>query len=358
MKFAIFFLSANSGAVLSTLKCFLHLTDKFPDLHPQLYSRAKPPLLTLVTGGHSEIQFSVLKHLEILLPRPTAQGIFDDEFRQFFVRYNEPPHIKHLKVKLIPFVSNDSNAKEIAAELSEYVTDVDAELSSRAIHAIGAIAMRVTTVSSDMTMRLVDLVDLDISHVRSESIKNLANIVRIFPAMKAVVVPSLARCLRRVDHQEAKSSVIWMIGEYAEDIMEAPYMIEKIIDSYDNDLSSSMKTQLLIATMKMFFKRPAEVQGMLGRILRFAINDQSDQDVHDRALLYYRLLTADINVASSLFQNSAHIPPASSTGYAYGIFSEDTTDDLSNQVFAEFNTLAVIYGVPSVRFIDEPFQKV
>jgi AP-4 complex subunit beta-1 len=179
----------------------------------------------------------VLKHLGILLPRPAARGIFDDEYRQFFVRYNEPPHVKHLKVGLIPFISNSSNANDIAAELSEYVTDVDSELSIKAINALGSIAMRVQSASASMTSRLVELIDLDIPYVRSEAIKNLSNIVRIFPDMKSLVVPSLSRCLRRVDDAEAKSAVVWMIGEFGQEILEAPYMLEPIIDRYPKFVS-------------------------------------------------------------------------------------------------------------------------
>lgn len=34
------------------------------------------------------------------------------------------------------------------------------------------------------------------------------------------------------------------------------------------------------------------------------------------------------------------------------------TDEKRNQIFAEFNSLAVIYGMPSVQFIAEQFQQV
>ena len=53
--------------------------------------------------------------MHLLTPRLHVQ----DEFRQFFVRYNEPPHIKHLKVGLLPLISNASNARDIASELGE-----------------------------------------------------------------------------------------------------------------------------------------------------------------------------------------------------------------------------------------------
>lgn len=39
-------------------------------------------MLTLVTGAHSESQYCMLKHLEVMLREPAAKGVFDDEYRQ------------------------------------------------------------------------------------------------------------------------------------------------------------------------------------------------------------------------------------------------------------------------------------
>lgn len=52
--------------------------------------------------------------------------------------------MKHLKVDLLPLITNPGNARDIASELSEYVTDVDAELSKRAIKSIGEVCLNLT----------------------------------------------------------------------------------------------------------------------------------------------------------------------------------------------------------------------
>lgn len=344
--------TANSGAVLATFKCFMRLANEFPDLQPQIYARAKPPLLTLITGSSFEVQYATLKHMEVILPRRSSKGIFDDEYRQFFVRYNEPSNVKHLKVELLPLISNDANAKDIAMELGEYVTDVDSELAKRAINALGEIAMRVASISQEITQTLMELVDLDIPYVRAEAVKNLSNVVRIFPAVRIHVLPLLAKCLRRVDDPEARAVLLWMLGEYGQEIQEAPYLLEPIIDNYAEESSAEIKLQVLTASLKMFFKRPPEMQAMLGRLFASAVNDTSSQDVHDRALLYYRLLSSDISVAESLFASLRH------AGTESGLFAEDCDTDKRDQIFSEINTLAVIYGMPSIRFIADKYQQV
>ena len=59
----------------------------------------------------------------------------------------------------------------------------------------------------------------------------------------------------------------------------------------------SVRLELLCAATKLFFKRPAEMQHMLGRLLEAAIADASFTDVHDRAMMYYRMLQSDVNAA-------------------------------------------------------------
>ena len=60
--------------------------------------------------------------------------------------------------------------------------------------------------------------------------------------------------------------------------------------------------------MKLLFKRAPEVQRMQGRLLAKATEDVSNQDLHDRALLYYRLLrsSADPKMVEKDRHNIAH----------------------------------------------------
>ena len=48
-----------------------------------------------------------------------------------------------------------------------------------------------------------------------------------------------------------------------------------------------VRLALLAAVNKLFFRRPPECQRLLGNVLAAAAAD-TNQDVHDRALLYYR----------------------------------------------------------------------
>lgn len=197
-------------------------------------------MLTLINVANNEIQNVMLEHLKVILHRRAAKGIFDDEYRQFFVRYNESQNVKYLKVSLLPLLANDINVREIASELKEYVSDVDIVLSKHAIRSMGSIAASLPSQSAEVVTMLVELLDLDINHVRSETITNLATILRIFPALSSLVLPAMGRCFKHVDESDAKAAMVWMLGEFGSALPEAPYMLEPLIDNYDEEASAKV----------------------------------------------------------------------------------------------------------------------
>ncbi len=59
----------------------------------------------------------VLSHIRLIVDH--APGIFDDEFKQFFAKFNEPTSVKALKMGILPKLANPANAREVVAELTE-----------------------------------------------------------------------------------------------------------------------------------------------------------------------------------------------------------------------------------------------
>ena len=70
---------------------------------------------------------------------------------------------------------------------------------------------------------------------------------------------------------------------------DAPYLLEPLAKGFAEE-AVPVRLALLAAVTKLFFRRPPECQKLLGRVLAAASSD-TNQDVHDRALLYYRCPT-------------------------------------------------------------------
>ena len=159
---------AHSGVVLGATKCFLAFTAGLPDIARQVALRLKTPLLTLCASSSPEVAYAVLSHVSLMIER--QPGVFDDEFKQFFCKYNEPGAVKALKVAALPRIASPTNARDIVAELAEYVGGVDAELAIAAVRAIGDIAVRVPPAAEVVVEALLELVEMDAEYVRSETV--------------------------------------------------------------------------------------------------------------------------------------------------------------------------------------------
>ena len=335
--------TSNSAVVLAATKCFLNLTDGLPELRPQVYLRLKTPLLTLMASASPEVAYCVLGHVLLLVKR--APGVFDDEFKQFFCRYHEPTCVKHIKMDCMPYVANPSNTNEIVAELIEYVSDVDADMARHAIRAVAEIAVRVPGAADRVVASLLELLDLDVDYVKAETMVAMRDILRKYPTRAADVLPTLQRCLHSIEEPQGKAAVVWMIGEFGQIIDEGPYLLEALIDGLEEDQEALVvRLELLTSTTKLFFKRPPEVQKMLGRLLKTCLADGSPACLRDKALLYYRLLSQDATAASTVVGGATE-PVVR--------FLEEEPDEGELQVFREFNSLSVIYGKPEEQFVTE-----
>lgn len=361
---------SNSAVVLGTAKCFFHLTERLESIQEQVFERMRQPLLTLMAGGSHEINFCVLHHILLMVGKKPR--VFSRDYRQFYNRYNEPTHVKYVKIDILSGVADASNVADIITELSEYVTDVDQELARRSIRAIADIAVStnfshgmpppgypnapdaygshaaaqaMSAMQDQIVDTMVDFLEMNLDYVRDESLVVMKDLLRKYPEKRHDVLDVLPRIIATVQQPQAKAAIVWLIGEFGQDMRRAPYVLEKLIDEFSEETSPAVLLELLTSALKLFFKRPPEMQSMLGRLLQAAINDSNHQDVRDRALLYYRLLERQAT------EQAAAIVAQFRTEEPVHQFTEMVESDLREKLFQEFNTLAVVYNKPSELFI-------
>ncbi|KAL6483274.1 hypothetical protein MHYP_G00081460 [Metynnis hypsauchen] len=187
---------------------------------------------------------------------------------------------------------NDENVALVLEELKSYCTDVSTELAQAAIAAIGRIGRTYTEKCLDI---LTGLLALKQEHIASAVIQTFRDLVWFCPQSSAAVCKAVEGCDESLQDDEGKQSLLWLLGEYGQQISGAPYVLEGFIDSLKVELCSAVKMELLTAAVKLFLCRPAEMQDILGRLLHYCIEEESDMCVRDRALMYYRLLQSGVD---------------------------------------------------------------
>lgn len=334
---------SSSSVVLAVTKVFLDLTSNRPDLQTEVLRRLKGPLLTLMAAATPELAYCVLVHIQSLCSRGGATiDSFCPEFKQFFCRYNEPSYIKSVKIDILTMLADINNSEAIVAELSEYVTDVDAVISRQAIGAIGKIAVRNPSTAELIVGSLTNLLELDIDYVSTEAAVVMKDLVRKYPDQFQRASGAVERCIRIVSEPEGKCAVLWILGEYGLLIEDAPYLLEPMIDGFVEETSNSVRLEMLTAAVKLFFCRPPEMQAMLGRLLSKAIQECTQPDLRDRALLYYRLLELSPEEARRVICAPKEVVEE---------FQEEIDKDIKARSYEEFNTLSVVYKQPPSKFV-------
>ncbi|KAJ6799291.1 beta-adaptin-like protein A [Iris pallida] len=339
---------ANGAVVLATSKVFLHLTMSMTDVHQQVYERIKAPLLTLVSAGSPEQSYAVLSHLHLLVMR--APMLFSSDYKHFYCQYSQPSYVKKLKLEMLTAIANESNTYEIVTELCEYAANVDIPIARESIRAVGKIALQQYDVNA-IVDRLLQFLEMEKDYVTAETLVLVKDLLRKYPQWShdcIAVVGNISS--KNVQEPKAKAALIWMLGEYSQDMDDAPYALESLIENWDDEHAAEVRLHLLTAVMKCFFKRPPETQKALGAALAAGLAD-SHQDVHDRALFYYRLLQHDVSVAERLVNPSKQ---------AVSVFADTQSSEIKDRIFDEFNSLSVVYQKPSYLFTDKehrgPFE--
>jgi hypothetical protein len=314
-----------------------------PKIHSKVFSRLKDPLLLMFSSASHELAYTILCHLKLMASR--SPMIFAPHYRDFFIRHNDPTYLKSLKLDVLTIIATDQTVAEIMDEISFYVTisDNDVETSRKAIRAIGEIAVKLSIATEASLTYLLEFLEMEVPHILSETFIVLKDILRKYNNQDfcKTYLPQITKHWRTIEDSKALVAFIWILGEFAIIIDAAPYIFETFVDSFANQ-HYTVRLEMLTTAMKLFFKRPPEMQKMLGRLFEAAITDASHADVHDRALFYYRLLTTDIDMARQVVAAPKGIVTS---------FTEEESAEFRDKLFLEFNSLSVIFNKPSERFI-------
>ncbi|EDQ89747.1 uncharacterized protein MONBRDRAFT_16817 [Monosiga brevicollis MX1] len=329
---------SNTGVVLGAARLFLHFTAEMEDIQEDIYERLKTPLITLMSSAPAEVSFSVLHHLHTLVKK--RPDVLAKDFKAFFCRFSDPAYVKTKKLDVLVDVAMESNFEPIVEEMTAYVTDIDVERARHAVRCVGRIAVKVPAAAEHCTTLLAFL-ELNSEYVTAETVIVMRDYLRHSPSDAVDLLPQLFELISPDlfdDESDARAAFAWLLGEFGELIEDAPYLLEAMVDDVEAEETAAVRLQLLNSTLKLFFKRPPECQKMLGRLLETLTSDEIQQDVHDRALLYYRLLRSNPDEARRVI--NATLPP---------ILDHDRSA-MTDMELREFNTLSVIYGQPSINF--------
>ncbi|KAK6953672.1 hypothetical protein Daesc_005977 [Daldinia eschscholtzii] len=316
---------------------FIHMRLINADLVRQYLKKMAPPLVTLVASA-PEVQYVALRNIDLLLQ--AKPDILSKELRVFFCKYNDPPYVKLQKLEIMVRIANEKNYEQLLAELKEYALEVDMDFVRRAVKAIGQVAIKIESASEKCVNALLDLIATKVNYVVQEVIVVIKDILRKYPGYEGVI-PTLCNHIDELDEPNARGSLIWIVGEYAEKINNADEILASFVDVFLEEFTQT-QLQILTAVVKLFLKKPSNNQGLVQKVLQAATAENDNPDIRDRAYVYWRLLSGDLAVAKNIVLSQK---PAISTTMT------SLPAALLEQLLGELSTLASVYHKPPESFV-------
>ncbi|KAK7677182.1 hypothetical protein QCA50_019891 [Cerrena zonata] len=334
------FQHANASVVLSAIKVIMiHMRNvRSEALAKTLVRKMAPPLVTLLSNP-PEVQWVALRDINLLLQK--RPDILSSEMRVFFCKYNDPLYVKVEKLDIMVRLAGPNNVDALLSELKEYSSEVDVDFVRRSIKAIGQTAIKIDEAAERCVNVLMDLIGTRVSYVVQEGVVVMKDIFRKYPSTYEGVIPTLCANLDELDEPEAKASLIWIIGEYANKIDNADELLGIFVDTFTEE-SYPVQLQTLTAVVKLFLRKPDSSQGLVQRILNTATKDCDSPDVRDRAYIYWRLLSTDPGAAKAVIL--ANRPPIT-------LPRTTVSPALLEELLGEIPSLASVYHKPAETFI-------
>ena len=283
--------NANPAVIVGAFKCIFLLTE-FDGRNPAtIFQQVIPPIMTLATSAESEVQYVVLRALSLFVQKyPKALA---KEIRMFFCKFNDPPYIKLEKLDIMVTICNESTARVVLDELSEYCNTVDVSFVRKAVKCIGQIAMKIEAATRRCVDILVSLVDGKAEYAIEEAVVVVSDILRRFPgSFESIIAPVCQNFEQHCHNARAKAAAIWILGEYCHIIEKVDVLLDPFLDTF-HDEDPAVQLQILTAIAKSYIADPANAQEQLQFILTEATRGNVVPDVRNRAYIYWRLLSGN-----------------------------------------------------------------
>jgi len=334
---------ANSAVVLGAIKVMMVCMESIKNMETvkALCKKMAPPLVTLLTTKEPEIQYVALRNINLIVQR--RPSILSHEMKVFFIKYNDPIYVKMEKLEIMIMLASEKNFEHILNEFKDAAQEVDVEFVRKAVRAIGRCAIKIDKAAERCIQVLLDLIQTKVNYVVQEAIVVIKDIFRKYPNRYESIIAKLCENLDTLDEPEAKASMIWIIGEYAERIDNANELLDSFLESF-SDENTQVQLQLLTAIVKLFLKKPKDTQDMVQKVLNLATQETDNPDLRDRGYVYWRLLSTDPEAAKAVVLGEKPLISDSS------IRMEDS---LLDELISNISTLASVYHKPPETFVSK-----
>lgn len=280
----------NTSVALSTLKYICYLLNYVDEINENVIDRLSNSVLSLLEKPH-EIQFLILRNI-ILLLLSREKPIIQFDVSYFFIEFNDPIFIKDTKLECLYLLANENNLPGILDELQQYSTDIDIQMSRKAVRAIGNLAVKLGVKAANSCVGvLLNLLEFGVDYLVQEIISVFRNILRKYPDQFKEDIETFVKYVNVIQEAESKNAMIWIISNYYEYI---PNYLQLFETFSSNVLDETLEVQfsILNSAIKFFVREQTPyMEDICMKLFKLFTEDVNDPDLRNRTFMYWRLLS-------------------------------------------------------------------
>ena len=290
---------SNPAVVIGAFKCIFLFMDSDERKPTKLFPSILPPFITLVSSSEPEVQYVVLRTLSLFVQKyPKA---LSKQIRIFFCKYNDPSYVKMEKLDIIVTICRPQNAQLVLDELNEYCNSVDVAFVRKSVRCIGQIAIKMKEASRRCVDILVGIVSGKAEYAIEEAVCVVCDILRKYPGEFESILETVCAHLELLKEPRAKAAGIWILGEYSHLIDTVDQLLDPFLDTF-HDEQPLVQLTILSSLVKVYCDKPEVTKDQLQFVLSEATKPGTVPDVKNRALVYWRVLTMDMNLAKEMLE--------------------------------------------------------
>ena len=346
----------NSGVVLSAIRVMIKMLDYLDDLDMvRNYSRRISPSLITLLSADNEVKFVALKNIAVIVEKRPL--IVENELNNFFCNFSDPIYVKTQKLEIIVKIANEDNIDQILHELKDYVLEVDIDFVRQCIKAIGKLAIKIEDASDKCVQALWDCLKQKSNLVLQESIIVIKDIFRKYPQKYEGLLPELCAEIKTIDEPESRAALVWILGEYVEDIENADEIIGNFFLESFREEAPQVQMQILTTCVRLCLASPKEGKPLLMKVFK-VMEDCENVDLRKRGYFYWRILSYNPEIAKRIVCGEK--PPINEQGLAIEPVLLDKLIDNLNSVACVYKKAPETFvrvKIDNERYVEEEYNE-
>ncbi|KAH3752044.1 hypothetical protein DPMN_186652 [Dreissena polymorpha] len=259
------------------------------DADHRLILRQCKPLLNSRNAATHPILLQLYHHCAPRSEVIVIAEIISQFLKSFYVRSNDPTHVKLLKLEILTSLATETNISTILRELQTFVTSPDKEFAAATIQAIGRCASNIAEVTDTCLNGLVLLMSNRDESVVAESVVVIKKLLQMQTSTHKDIIVHMARMVDNITVPMARASILWLIGEYSDRVPKiAPDVLRKMAKTFIQE-EDIVKLQILNLGAKLVITNSKQTKLLCQYVFNLAKYDQN-YDIRDRSRFLRQLV--------------------------------------------------------------------